>query len=81
MNKSEFITDSSDHHKCTKVEAEKVIGMSTSSVIDALEQGKDLSLVGFGYFTVAARLDAILKLKNLYKYRLITNQSFECDRS
>jgi DNA-binding protein HU-beta len=53
MNKSEFITHIADQHKCTKVEAEKVIDMFTSSVIDAMGQGKEISLLGFGNFTVS----------------------------
>lgn len=36
MNKSEFVNHIADQHKCTKVEAEQVINMFTSSVIDAI---------------------------------------------
>ena len=53
MNKSQFITHIADQHQCTKVEAEKVIDMFTSSVIDAIGQGKEISLIGFGNFTVS----------------------------
>ena len=53
MNKSEFITHIADQHKCTKIEAEKVNDTFTSSVIDAMGQGKEISLVGFGNFTVS----------------------------
>lgn len=53
MNKSEFITHIADQHKCTKIEAEKVIDTFTSSVIDAIGQGKEISLLGFGNFTVS----------------------------
>ena len=53
MNKSEFITHIADQHKWTKIEAEKVINMFTSSVIDAIGQGKEISLLGFGNFTVS----------------------------
>jgi len=53
MNKSEFITHVADQHKCTKIEAEKVIDKFTSSVIDAIGQGKEISLLGFGNFTVS----------------------------
>ena len=52
MNKAEFITHIADQHQCTKVEAEKVIDMFTSSVIDAIGQGKQISLIGFGNFTI-----------------------------
>ena len=53
MNKSEFITHIADQHKCTKIEAEKVIDKFTSSVIDAIGQGKEISLLGFGNFTIS----------------------------
>ena len=53
MNKSQFITHIADQHQCTKVEAEKVIDMFTSSVIDAIGQGKEISLIGFGNFTIS----------------------------
>lgn len=52
MNKQEFITHIADQHNCTKVEAEKAIDIFTSSVIDAMGQGKEISLVGFGNFAV-----------------------------
>ena len=53
MNKQEFITHIADQHNCTKVEAEKAIDIFTSSVIDAMGQGKEISLVGFGNFSVS----------------------------
>ena len=53
MNKSEFITHIADQHKCTKIEAEKVIDTFTSSVIDAIGQGKEISLLSFGNFTIS----------------------------
>ena len=53
MNKSQFITHIADQHQCTKTEAEKVIDMFTSSVIDAIGQGKEISLIGFGNFTIS----------------------------
>ena len=53
MNKSEFITDIADQHKCTRIEAAKVIDTFTSSVIAALGQGKEISLLGFGNFTIS----------------------------
>ena len=53
MNKAEFVNHIADQHKCTKVEAEKVIDTFTSSVIDAMGQGKEISLIGFGSFTVS----------------------------
>ena len=53
MNKAEFIAHIANQYQCTKVEAEKVIDMFTSSVIDAMGQGKEISLVGFGSFSVS----------------------------
>lgn len=47
-----------EQHNCTKIEAEKTIDMFTSSVIDAISKGNQISLIGFGQFTtskVAAR--------------------------
>ena len=53
MKKSEFLNHISEQHSCTKVEAEKIIDMFTSSVIDALGKGNEISLVGFGNFSVS----------------------------
>jgi DNA-binding protein HU-beta len=53
MNKQEFIDHIANQHGCTKKDAEKAIDIFTSSVIDALSQGKEISLVGFGNFTVS----------------------------
>ena len=53
MHKNEFITHISKQHSCTKIEAEKTIDMFTSTVIDALGKGNEISLVGFGNFSVS----------------------------
>lgn len=53
MTKQEFIDHIASQHGCTKKEAEKAIDMFTSSVIDAMGQGKEISLVGFGNFSVS----------------------------
>ena len=53
MNKQEFIDHIANQHGCTKKEAEKSIDMFTLSVIDAMGQGKEISLVGFGNFSVS----------------------------
>lgn len=53
MNKGEFVNHIAELHKCTKVEAEKVIEMFTSSVIDAASKGNDITLVGFGQFAIS----------------------------
>ena len=53
MNKHEFIDHIASKHGCTKKEAEKAIDLFTSSVIDALGNGKEISLIGFGNFSVS----------------------------
>lgn len=53
MNKSELIAHIAEQHKCTKTQAEKVIDIFTSSVIDALGKGNEISLIGFGNFSVS----------------------------
>jgi len=53
MNKQEFIDHIASRHGCTKREAEKAIDIFTSSVIDAMGQGKEISLIGFGNFSVS----------------------------
>ena len=55
MNKSEFTHYISEKHNCTKVEAEKIIDLFTSSVISSLGEGKEINLVGFGSFAVSRR--------------------------
>jgi DNA-binding protein HU-beta len=53
MNKAEFVDYISKKHNCTKVEAERTIDTFTSSVISALGEGKEISLVGFGGFSTS----------------------------
>lgn len=53
MNKGNFVTFIADKNHCTKTEAEKVIDMFTSAVITALGKGEEVSLVGFGNFSVS----------------------------
>jgi nucleoid DNA-binding protein len=53
MNKGEFVSYIAEQNNCTKVEAEKVIDMFTSSVIDAIGDGNEISLIGFGNFSVS----------------------------
>jgi DNA-binding protein HU-beta len=53
MNKGEFVTHIAKLHSCTKLEAEKVVDMFTSSVIDAIYHDKEISLIGFGQFTTS----------------------------
>jgi len=53
MHKQEFINHIANQHGCTKKEAEKAIDTFTSSVIDAMGQGNEISLIGFGSFSVS----------------------------
>ena len=53
MKKQDFIAYISKKHTITKAEAEKVVDMFTSSVMGALGEGNELSLLGFGRFTVS----------------------------
>ncbi len=54
MNKGEFVNFIAEKQSCSKVEAEKIIDVFTSSVINALGTGNDISLIGFGSFCVSA---------------------------
>lgn len=53
MNKGDFIKFISENNNCTQGIAEKVINMFTSSVIDAISKGNEISLIGFGSFSVS----------------------------
>ena len=53
MNKGNFVSYIADKHNCTKAEAERVVDMFTSSVIGALGEGNEVSLVGFGSYSVS----------------------------
>ena len=52
MNKEEFMSYISGQHKCTKKEAERIINIFSTSVIGAIEEGKEISLAGFGIFSI-----------------------------
>ena len=53
MNKAEFTTHIAKQHDCTKAKAEQVIDMFVSAAIGVIGEGKELSLVGFGNFTIS----------------------------
>lgn len=53
MNKADFINHITEQHQCTKTEAKKTIDIFTSSVIDALGKGNEISLIGFGIFSIS----------------------------
>jgi DNA-binding protein HU-beta len=50
--KQGFIEQIASQHGCTKKEAEKVIDMFTYSVIEAMREGKEINLIGFGSFSI-----------------------------
>jgi DNA-binding protein HU-beta len=52
MTKQGFIDHIASQHGCTKREGEKIIDMFTSSVIEAMGEGKEINLIGFGNFTI-----------------------------
>lgn len=53
MNKVDFIAYISEKHSTSKADAEKVIDMFTSSAMSALSDGNEISLIGFGKFSVS----------------------------
>jgi nucleoid DNA-binding protein len=53
MNKGEFVKHIEELHNCTQIEAEKNLDMFVSSAISALGSGNEISLVGFGNFSVS----------------------------
>lgn len=52
MHKEEFSKHIAYQHNITQKAAHDVIDTFTSSVIDAMGQGKEISLIGFGSFSV-----------------------------
>ena len=53
MNKSEFEKYIPEKHSITQKEAGNIIDTFTSSVISALSEGNEISLIGFGNFSVS----------------------------
>jgi DNA-binding protein HU-beta len=53
MNKSNFVKHIAQQHKCTQGAAKKTIDVFISSVIDAIGKGNEISLIGFGHFSVS----------------------------
>jgi DNA-binding protein HU-beta len=54
MNKAELVDFIANQNKCSKTEAEKAIDLFTNGVIGAASEGNDVSLIGFGNFTINA---------------------------
>ena len=64
MHKEEFSKHIAYQHNITQKAAHDVIDTFTSSVIDAMGQGKEISFVGFGNFSigkVAARTGIVFQ--------------------
>lgn len=57
MNKSEFEKHIATKHSITQKEAGNIIDTFTSSVVSALGEDNEISLVGFGHFSVS-KVDA-----------------------
>jgi len=53
MNKGEFINYMAKKNNCTKIAAEKAIDMFISSVTSAMSEGNEISLIGFGNFSIS----------------------------
>ena len=50
MNKEEFVAFLAKNNSITKKEAESIISVFTSGIIDLFSAGESLNLVGFGSF-------------------------------
>jgi nucleoid DNA-binding protein len=92
MNKGEFINYMAEKNNCTKVAAEKAIDMFTSSVTSAMSEGNEISLIGFGNFSiskVAARTGRDLRsgkaieipARNQPKFKVGTKLKAACNKS
>lgn len=55
MNKSELINSMAEKSGLTKVDSAKALDALIASVSTALKKGDDVSLVGFGRFSVSKR--------------------------
>ncbi len=55
MNKAELITKISENADVSKATEEKILNATLSSIHDGLAEGDNLTLVGFGTFSVVDR--------------------------
>ena len=55
MNKHQFIAYMAKQNLCTQVDAEKNLNMVTKSIIKSLGEGEEITLIGFGKFSVAKK--------------------------
>lgn len=55
MNRSDLVSATADQTGVSKADAEKAVDAIFASISDALKQGDEVRLIGFGTFTVAER--------------------------
>lgn len=55
MNKAELVAKIAEKSQLTKKDAEAALNAVTSTIVEALEEGDKVSLVGFGNFEVKER--------------------------
>lgn len=61
MNKSELVTMISAKAELTKKDAEKFLDAFESSIIETLQHGEKIQLVGFGTFEVSDRAERVCR--------------------
>ena len=57
LNKGEFASLMAAQFDCSKSEAEKTINMFVDSMINLFKSGQELTLVGFGSFSIKERAE------------------------
>ncbi len=55
MNKTDLVAKVAELASLSKADADKVIDAIFAAITGALKDGDDVRLIGFGYFSVAAR--------------------------
>lgn len=55
MNKTEFVAFIAEKNDITKTDAKEMVDIVTTAITSALENGDEVSLSGFGKFTVVER--------------------------
>ncbi|MBF8246529.1 MAG: HU family DNA-binding protein [Rickettsia sp.] len=59
MNKGELVTSISEKVDCTKIVAEKFLNSVMEAVLESLQKGNDVNLIGFGTFYVKDRKERV----------------------
>jgi DNA-binding protein HU-beta len=84
MNKSELIDAIADSAGLTKADAGRALDAATDAIAKALQQGKSVSLVGFGTFTVrhrAARTGRNPRTGETIKIKASNNPAFKAGKA